>query len=256
MKNFDNPIDEMLYILIKESEQEMPDGLSDSDKCWLIDSLVSVRSPGGINSRFKELHDKYVKDKNSVGVVDCTQFIFKKKLALTRADILDLNVDAVVCETLDYLGLMNPNLKCIDNRLVIRGGLDVREQCNSVNIENGYLCRPGSSFCITTPNLNCGYVVKMVLPRVDSLVRYDIDKIKLCVTSAMDILKSKGVGSFAINLALDGMFNISKDTYARVVVTTVVDYMKKSKWKSNCVFVIDSDLDWVAGDLVKVKRIH
>ena len=257
MKNFDNPIDEMLYILIKENEQKIPENLSNSDKRWLIDSLVVVRSPGHVNERFKELHDQMLKNENASMAIDCEAFKFRKHFAVTKKDITDLNVECIYCETVDYMGCIVPDLKCLDNRLLIKDGLGVREECSRLNSENGYLARTGSAFCLSGGNLNCGGVVKFILPQVRDMLKYDVDKIKLAICSAMDILRERGVKMFAFNLDVDRIFNISQEMYIRIVINTIIDYMRKHRYKANCVFSIkDDESENLVKGILKLKQVY
>ena len=257
MKDFLTPIDEMLDILSKESEQNLPEGLTEKDKRWIINSLMAICSPGYVNERFLVLQDDLLKRENEMCRVDCSKFKFKKHFALTRHDIVDLDVDAICCETVDYLGNMTPNLKCIDNRLLIRGGLSVREECNKLNAENGFVARVGSAFSVPSCNLVCGEIVKMILPRVDNIMKYDVDRIKSAIVSGLNILKEHEVRRFAINLTVDNFFNIPQEMYARIVVNEIADFIRENRYKMDCVLVVNSsEIEELVMHMLKIKLVQ
>ena len=255
MKNFDTPLDEMLYILSKESEQPVPDNLIDSDKRWLINSLMTIRSPGYLDERFLSLQNDLLTRENA-NFYDCNGVKFRKHFALTRRDITDLKINAVCCETMDYLGSMIPNLRCMDNKILLKGGLEIREECNKINQANNFICRVGSAFDLAGYNLPADRVIKIILPRVDNMIQYDVDKIKSGILSALDFMRDKGIKKFAINLSIDSGFNIPNEMYINVIVHTISKYIKDKKYKVDCVLVVDNDRDeMTVKDLLKIKSV-
>lgn len=257
MKSFDTPIDEMLYILAKESEQPVPDDLSEKDKRWIINSLMTIRSPGYLDERFLLLQNEMLKHENEATCCDCNGFKFKKHFMLTRRDITDLKVDAICCETLDYLGAMIPNLKCMDNKVLLKGGLEIREACNKVNQDNNFVCRVGSAFELNGYNLPCKFVVKMIMPRVDNMMSHDIDRIKAGVISALEILRDKRIKRFAINLSVDKMFNIPNEMYINIIIHTISNFMKDNRCKFDCILVVDNDQDeLIVKDKLRLKQTY
>ncbi len=257
MKTFDTPLDEMLYILSKESEQVVPDNLSYADKRWLLNSLMTIRSPGYLDDRFLSLQNEMLSKENLVNCYDCSECKYKKHFAITARDITHLKIDAICCETMDYLGNMTPNLKCIDNKLLLSAGLALREDCNKINKHNNFICKVGSAFLLSGYNLPADNVVKMILPRVEELCSRDVELIKSGIVSALDILRNNGCKNFAFNLSLDKMFNIPSGMYINIAVNTIREYVKTKKYKCNCVLVLDNDADLnVVKDLLKIKQVY
>ncbi len=243
MKKFDNPLDEMLYILSKECEQPIPNNLTDYDKRYLINMLMVIRTPGYLDERFLELQDEILKKESNEKCYDFSLVKFKKHFALTRRDITDLKIDAICCETMSIVGNMIPNIKCLDNQILLKGGLQIREECNKFNDENKFIVKYGSAFCVSGYNLPANNVIKLILPHIDLCNQYYIDKISNAIVSALDIIRAKKINKFAINISIDKRFNISNEIYSYIVVFVVSKYIKEHKYKLNCLLVVDNDED-------------
>lgn len=218
---------------------------------------MTIRSPGYLDERFIFLQDEMLKKECEVNLYDCDIIKYKKHFALTNRDITDLKIDAICCETLDYLGSMTPNLRCMDNRILLKGGLKIREDCNKINSENNFITRIGFAFEVSGYNLPATSVIKIILPRVDNIISHDIEKIKMGIISALDIMRSKDIKRFAINLSVDKMFNIPQEMYINIVINTISSYIKENRYKVNCVLVVDNDEDEVlVKNMLKIRHTY
>lgn len=252
MKVFDTPLDEMLYILLKDNEQVVPVGLKDKDKRWLINSLMLIRSPGYLDDRFMSLQNDMLTSENKSSSYDCDKVKYKKHFALTRRNITDLKIDAICCETNSYLGDID-----IDNKILLKAGLAIREECNKINSDNNYICKMGSAFALSGYNLSTDNVIKIILPKVKDAESKGVDIIQNGIIEALDLIRDKKCKSFAINLSLDKMFNIPNEVYINIVLNTIRDYLKTKKYKLNCLLVVDNDIDETyIKNILKIKQVY
>lgn len=233
-----NLIDELLNILVKENEQKLPPGLTKDDKRWLLSNLMLARSIGDLDDEFLKKQDKLLSYENSIaGIIRTADVSFKRQVAFVSDEIWKFEVDALVVFTDSLLGVLDRFIKCVDNTLSLKAGLELNQDLAGILKADNGLISVTKPYVVKGYNLPANYVVKIVLPVLYSLFsEYEKNKLKINLNNLFSVVKKEKWKTLAINLC-EFPNNYPADVLKTIIVNECKNLNKKYKTKLNIIFV-------------------
>ena len=232
----------MIQYLINEnpqySEIQIPEDLQ--GKRDHFRALCNVREPKPVSEEFLRLQDEelqaQLQEKGIVKLVDiegvCRGEKFfaptGKQLFLWQGDITRLRVDAIVnAANAQMLGCFHPLHKCIDNAIHSAAGVQLREECHRLMLQQGHLEPTGRAKITKAYNLPCKYVIHTVGPIIPDGIPTESQKEQLasCYRNIMACAGENGLGSVAFCCISTGEFRFPNQLAAEIAVQTVNDYL-------------------------------
>ncbi|MCS7136236.1 MAG: macro domain-containing protein [Nitrososphaerota archaeon] len=137
------------------------------------------------------------------------------RIELVKGDITDLDTDAIV-------NAANSNLKMgggVAGAILKKGGYEIQRECDKI----GY-CPVGGAVITGAGKLKARYVIHAVGPRYGE---GDEDrKLRDATLNSLRLAEQYGLKSIAFPAISTGIFGFPKDRCARVMVPTVVEFLK------------------------------
>ena len=176
-------IDILIRYLIDEdlqyAEMRIPEDLQ--GKRDLFRALRNVREPRPVSEEFLRLQDEELQEQlEEKGIVDSSDIgefsIFNSpfSISLWQGDITRLRVDAIVnAANAQMLGCFHPLHRCIDNAIHSAAGVQLREECHRLMLQQGHLEPTGRAKITKAYNLPCKYVIHTVGPIIPSRLRQE-----------------------------------------------------------------------------------
>ena len=237
-----NRLDFLIDYLIKEdpqyAEMRIPEDLQ--GKRDLFRALRNVREPKPVSEEFLRLQDEelqaQLQEKGIVELVDIMDVgrgekIFAptgKQLLLWQGDITRLRVDAIVnAANAQMLGCFHPLHGCIDNAIHSAAGVQLREECHRLMLQQGHLEPTGTAQITKAYNLPCKYVIHTVGPIVPTGIPTPMQKEQLasCYRSIMQLADENHLESIAFCCISTGEFRFPNQLAAEIAVQTVKNYL-------------------------------
>ena len=235
-------IDILIRYLIAEepqySEIQIPEDLQ--GKRDLFRALRNVREPKPVSEEFLRLQDEELQAQlqergvveldDIVGVCRGEKFFAPtgKQLSLWQGDITRLRVDAIVnAANAQMLGCFHPLHKCIDNAIHSAAGVQLREECHRLMLQQGHPEPTGRAKITKAYNLPCKYVIHTVGPIIPNGIPTESQKEQLasCYRNIMVCAGENGLGSVAFCCISTGEFRFPNQLAAEIAVQTVKDYL-------------------------------
>ena len=232
-----NRLDFLIDYLIKEdpqySEMEIP--TTEQGKHDLFRALRNMREPKPVSEEFLRLQDEELQAQlQGKGIVEwdaVKQFsIFNSRfsISLWQGDITRLRVDAIVnAANAQMLGCFHPLHGCIDNAIHSAAGVQLREECHRLMLQQGHLEPTGQAKITKAYNLPCKYVIHTVGPIIPNGIPTESQKELLasCYRNIMACADENGLGSVAFCCISTGEFRFPNRLAAEIAVQTVKDYL-------------------------------
>ena len=237
-----NRLDYLIQYLIDEdpqySEMQIPEDLQ--GKRDLFRALRNVREPKPVSEEFLRLQDEelqsQLQEKGIVELVDVEgirrgeKFFAPtgKQLSLWQGDITRLRVDAIVnAANAQMLGCFHPLHKCIDNAIHSAAGVQLREECHRLMLQQGHPEPTGRAKITKAYNLPCKYVIHTVGPIIPNGIPTESQKEQLasCYRNIMACADENGLESVAFCCISTGEFRFPNRLAAEIAVQTVKDYL-------------------------------
>ena len=232
-----NRLDFLIDYLIKEdpqySEMEIP--TTEQGKRDLFRALRNVREPKPVSEEFLRLQDEELQAQlQEKGIVEwdaVKQFsIFNSQfsISLRQGDITRLRVDAIVnAANAQMLGCFHPLHGCIDNAIHSAAGVQLREECHRLMLQQGHLEPTGRAKITKAYNLPCKYVIHTVGPIVPTGIPTPMQKEQLasCYRSIMQLADENHLESIAFCCISTGEFRFPNRLAAEIAVQTVKNYL-------------------------------
>ena len=228
--------------MIKEdpqyAEMRIPEDLQ--GKRDLFRALRNVREPKPVSEEFLRLQDEelqeQLQEKGIVELVDIEDVCRGKKffaptgkqLSLWQGDITRLKVDAIVnAANAQMLGCFHPLHKCIDNAIHSAAGVQLREECHRLMLQQGHPEPTGQAKITKAYNLPCKYVIHTVGPIIPDGIPTELQKEQLtsCYRNIMACVDENGLESVALCCISTGEFRFPNQLAAKIAVQTVKDYL-------------------------------
>ncbi len=232
----------MIQYLINEdpqyAEMRIPEDLQ--GKRDLFRALRNVREPKPVSEEFLRLQDEelqaQLQEKGIVELVDvedvCRDAPWHvstgKQLSLWQGDITRLRVDAIVnAANAQMLGCFHPLHRCIDNAIHSAAGVQLREECHRLMLQQGHPEPTGRAKITKAYNLPCKYVIHTVGPIIPDGIptAFQKDQLASCYRGIMACADENGLESVAFCCISTGEFRFSNQQAAEIAVQTVKDYL-------------------------------
>ena len=258
-------LDYLIDYLLKEdsqySEIEIPSDLQ--VKRDLFRALRNVRWPKPISEEFLHLQNEELQAQlQEKGIVDLTKLsTLNSPLSTTQnskpstlnyilwqGDITRLKVDAIVnAANSQMLGCFHPLHKCIDNVIHSAAGVQLREECYQMMLQQGHEEPTGQAKITKAYNLPCKYVIHTVGPIIPNGIPTEFQKEQLasCYRSIMACAEENHLESVAFCCISTGEFRFPNQLAAEIAVRTVNDYLTTHHDSSikQLVFNVFKDVD-------------
>ena len=233
-----NRLDYLIEYLLKEdpqySEMEIPSDLQ--GKRDLFRALRNVRWPKPVSDEFLRLQDEelqaQLQEKGVVELNACRDAINRvstnKQLLVWQGDITRLKVDAIVnAANSQMLGCFHPLHKCIDNAIHSASGVQLREECHQLMLQQGHEEPTGTAKITKAYNLPCKYVIHTVGPIIPNGIPTECQKEQLasCYRSIMACADENRLESIAFCCISTGEFRFPNQLAAEIAVQTIKDYL-------------------------------
>ena len=240
-----NRLDYLINYLLKEddrySELEIPESIE--EKRDLFRALRNVREPKPVSEEFLRLQDEELQEQlKEKGIVELSQLsTFNVQLSTTlnskpstlnfiiwQGDITRLKVDAIVnAANSQMLGCFHPLHKCIDNAIHSAAGVQLREECYQMMLQQGHEEPTGQAKITKSYNLPCKYVIHTVGPIIPTGIPTPLQKEQLasCYRSIMQLADENHLESIAFCCISTGEFRFPNQLAAEIVVQTVKNYL-------------------------------
>jgi O-acetyl-ADP-ribose deacetylase (regulator of RNase III) len=235
-------LDYLIEYLLKEdpqySEMEIPSDLQ--GKRDLFRALRNVREPKPVSEEFLRLQDEelqsQLQEKGIVELVDvedvCRDAPWHvstgEQLLLWQGDITRLKVDAIVnAANSQMLGCFHPLHKCIDNAIHSAAGVQLREECYQLMLQQGHEEPTGQAKITKAYNLPCKYVIHTVGPIIPNGIPTEFQKEQLasCYRSIMACADENHLESIAFCCISTGEFRFPNQLAAEIAMQTIKDYL-------------------------------
>ena len=258
-------LDYLIDYLLKEdpqySEIEIPSDLQ--GKRDLFRALRNVRWPKPVSEEFLHLQNEELQAQlQEKGIVDLTKLsTLNSPLSTTQnskpstlnyilwqGDITRLKVDAIVnAANSQMLGCFHPLHKCIDNAIHSAAGVQLREECYQMMLQQGHEEPTGQAKITKAYNLPCKYVIHTVGPIIPNGIPTEFQKEQLasCYRSIMQLTDENHLESVAFCCISTGEFRFPNQLAAEIAVRTVNDYLTTHHDSSikQLVFNVFKDVD-------------
>ena len=223
-----NRLDYLIDYLLKEDpqyyEMEIPSDLQ--GKRDLFRALRNVRWPKPVSEEFLRLQDEELRAQlQEKGVVELPNV----PMQIWQGDITRLKVEAIVnAANSQMLGCFHPLHKCIDNAIHSAAGVQLREECYQLMLQQGHEEPAGQAKITKAYNLPCKYVIHTVGPIIPNGIPTEFQKEQLasCYRSIMACADKNRLESIAFCCISTGEFRFPNQLAAEIAVQTVKDYLK------------------------------
>lgn len=222
-----NRLDYLIEYLLEEdpqySEMEIPSDLQ--GKRDLFRALRNVRWPKPVSEEFLRLQDEELQAQlQEKGVVELPDV----PMQIWQGDITRLKVDAIVnAANSQMLGCFHPLHKCIDNAIHSAAGVQLREECHRLMLQQGREEPTGQAKITKAYNLPCKYVIHTVGPIIPNGIPTEFQKEQLasCYRNIMTCADENNLESVAFCCISTGEFRFPNRLAADIAVQTVKDYL-------------------------------
>ncbi len=219
-----NRLDYLIDYLLKEdpqySEMEIPSDLQ--GKRDLFRALRNVRWPKPVREEFLRLQDEELQAQlQEKGIVELPK---EPKIQIWQGDITRLKVDAIVnAANSQMLGCFHPLHKCIDNAIHSAAGVQLREECYQLMLQQGHEESTGQAKITKAYNLPCKYVIHTVGPIIPNGIPTEFQKEQLasCYHSIMACADENRLESIAFCCISTGEFRFPNQLAAEIALQTV-----------------------------------
>ena len=240
-----NRLDYLIDYLLKEdlqySEMQIPEMVG--EKRDLFRALRNVRWPKPVSEEFLRLQDEELQEQLlEKGIVDLNKpSTFNSKLSTTlnskpstlnyilwQGDITRLKIDAIVnAANSQMLGCFHPLHKCIDNAIHSAAGVQLREECYQMMLQQCHEEPTGQAKITKSYNLPCKYVIHTVGPIIPTGIPTPLQKEQLasCYRSIMQLADENHLESIAFCCISTGEFRFPNQLAAEIAVQTVKNYL-------------------------------
>ena len=243
-----NRLDYLIGYLVKEdnrySELEIPKSIE--EKRDLFRALRNVREPKPTSEKFLRLQDEELQAQlQEKGIVELPK---EPRIQIWQGDITRLKVDAIVnAANSQMLGCFHPLHKCIDNAIHSAAGLQLREECHQMMLQQGHDEPTGQAKITKAYNLPCKHVIHTVGPIIPTGIPTPIQKEQLasCYRSIMQLADENRLESVAFCCISTGEFRFPNGLAAEIAVKTVRDYYDEHQESTvkQVVFNVFKDMD-------------
>lgn len=241
-------IDELLSEQPQYRDKRIPEDEDGQKK--LLRSLMNIRAPRPVESRFLAVQDAYLKEEvEKKGVTDSSLLPGSpsdSRLVLWRGDITTLKIDAIVNAANSALrGCFVPCHACVDNIIHSVSGIQLRLTCDRMMNEQGYEEPTGRAKLTPAYNLPCRFVLHTVGPIVSGpLTKTHCGQLADCYRSCLALAAEHGLKSIAFCCISTGEFHFPQKQAAEIAVRTVTEFLRTDGPLERVVFNVFKQEDY------------
>lgn len=219
----------------------------EKDQRRLLRSLMNVRVPSEISEEFKVVQDEYLqtinKERGIVSLADLSPI--EKGIYLWRGDITRLACGAIVnAANSGMTGCYRPCHNCIDNCIHTYAGIQLRNKCNELMVEQGNQEPTGRAKITQGYNLPCDYVIHTVGPIVQGdLTKEHCKQLESCYKSCLEIADANNIKSIAFCCISTGVFMFPNEKAAKIAVEAVRKYREETGSQIEVIFNVFTEQD-------------
>lgn len=219
----------------------------DDEQKNLLRSLMNIRMPAPVSEEFQQIQDEYLQEENRrrgiVALSDLTPV--QDGIYLWRGDITRLACQAIVnAANSGMTGCYQPCHNCIDNCIHTYAGIQLRNYCNDLMVQQGYEEPTGTAKITPAFNLPCKYVIHTVGPIVQgNLTQSHRRQLASCYRSCLELAEQNQVHSIAFCCISTGVFMFPNEEAAKIAVQTVKNYKAETGSKIEVIFNVFKELD-------------
>lgn len=195
-------------------------------------SLMNLREPMPISEEFLNLQDDFLtQEALEKGIVHVQELVpVVENICIWQGDITRLDADAIVnAGNTTMLGCFLPCHKCIDNAIHSSAGLQLRDICFQMMLEQGHEEAIGSAKITKAYNLPSKYIIHTVGPEIyDAITKYDKLMLASCYTSCLQVASEKDLESIAFCCISTGELSFPKQLASEIAVHTVKTYLRQN----------------------------
>lgn len=202
---------------------------SESERRYLIRSLMNIRAPAPLRNDIMEVQDRYLSRLlEEKGIVDVYRLEFEDRMCLWQGDITRLRCDAIVnAANSGMMGCFVPCHGCIDNAIHSYAGIQLRNEC--AEMMGGSKEPTGQARITSAYNLPCKRVIHTVGPIVSGpLSSHDEEMLRSCYRSCLRLAESEGLRTVAFCCISTGEFRFPKRRAAEIAVKEVRDFLDRN----------------------------
>ena len=246
---------ELLYLteyLLRESSLKgsnfMPGTYNEQRR--LFRSLMNIREPKSIGADFLKIQDDFLqKEAQHKGIVDALKLPASKandKISLWQGDITRLQIDAIVNAANNrLLGCFVPCHACIDNAIHSAAGIQLRNECNDIMLQQGYPEPTGLAKITGAYNLPSKYVLHTVGPIINApLTEKNCTDLASCYQSCLNLCEENKLKSVAFCCISTGEFRFPNQEAAEIAVETVIKHLNNNTSIEKVIFNVFKNEDY------------
>ena len=224
---------------------EIPSDINDQKQ--VLRSLMNIRRARPISAEFEKIQDEYLKVCNEERGIVCIDDIHEMKpsIYLWQGDITKLKVGAIVnAANSGMTGCYNPCHNCIDNCIHTYAGIQLRNYCNDLMLEQEHEEESGKAKITPAFNLPCNHIIHTVGPIVYETLNEEHESLlKSCYRSCLEIADKNDVESIAFCCISTGVFMFPNGRAAQIAVDTVREYIRSTGSSLKVIFNVFKDED-------------
>ena len=214
----------------------------------LLRSLLNVRYPSPIGADFLDMQDKYLKEETRVkGITDIKDLKqVEDGIYLWQGDITTLKCDAIVNAANSGLtGCYIPCHNCIDNIIHTYAGIQLRNECSDIILNQGHEEETGNAKITSAYNLPSKYVIHTVGTIVNgNVTNKNKEELKSCYLSCLNIADENKLNNIAFCCISTGVFGFPNELAAEIAINTIREYRKETKTKLEVIFNVFKECDY------------
>lgn len=218
------------------------------DKRRLLRSLMNVRPPAPISSKFLEIQDEYLKAETAAkGITQIEDLPQRKdRLYLWQGDITTLAADAIVnAANSQMLGCFVPCHGCIDNAIHSAAGVQLRLECANIMGQQQSEEPTGRAKITKGYNLPCRFILHTVGPIIyGAVTKRDCELLANCYISCLELAAFYQLKSVAFCCISTGEFHFPNEWAAKIAIQTVKKYQHKNQKGLEVIFNVFKDSDY------------
>ena len=209
----------------------IPEELEEKQK--LLRALFNTRKPMAASTQFLTIQDLYLQvrkgERGFVQLSSLQPIPQDDRIYLWKGDITRLEVDAIVnAANKTLLGRMKPLHDCVDNAIHTYAGVQLRQACFELILEQGYEEPVGmaKSLQLTTSFCFCHSYSRSENSRQPTQI--DEDLLAKSYLSVLALAEKNNIESIAIPCLSTGDFNFPKQKAAKIAIQTVKTFINES----------------------------
>ena len=192
-------LDDLLFALTRETEQQLPSNLTIKQKRWLLDGLFEVRSTGDLDKSLITMQDKLLSYENfKRGVEDCGKLKTKNGLCFFDKGFEQLKVDVCVLFAPSLIVLPDEQTDTEKN-LMLAAGLQLKEDF-AITMQEFHNVLPTTKIYVSSGyNLPCKKVAKILVHAKENNLAQDYACFNTAIKELFEFLKINQFKSVAFD---------------------------------------------------------